>query len=85
MSQVQILPGEPKKSEDLKGRRISFILQVRNEPTPLRKNSRSTTIVVLFGLLTAKYDGEAEKRQRCCVFSILARTLFEARVAGSKK
>ena len=84
MSQVQILPGEPKKSETIRSSDF-FYFQVRNEPTPLRKKSRSTTIVVLFGLLTAKYDGEAEKRVLWTVFSILARTLFEARVAGSKK
>ena len=41
-------------------------------------------MVVLFGLLTAKYDGEAEKRVRWTVFSILARAMLEARVAGSK-
>ena len=51
----------------------------------LRKNSGSTTVVVNSRKLTAKYDGEAEKRQQCCVFSILARTTFEARVAGSKE
>ncbi len=36
-----------------------------------------------FVLLTAKYGGEAEKRVQWTVFSILARTVFEARVAGS--
>ena len=38
-----------------------------------------------FGLLTAKYDGEAEKRVQWTVFSILARAMLEARVAGSKE
>ena len=45
----------PEGGECRRGPRISFTIYVRNEPTPLRKNSRSTTIVVLFGLLTAKY------------------------------